>query len=180
MTWLDWEHADVELARFTRRLLSIRGEHAAFRRQRFFSGLAGNGSDTADLAWFSPSGSLMVPADWASSWVKSLAMYLNGDNIPSLSRRGYAKRSDTFLLCLNAADNGVVFTLPPEHYGGPWTPLIDTALASGEPEPASLAPGGTVLVQPFAMVVLSRPRHNGNGAEDGLADRPTSIFDAQS
>jgi isoamylase len=157
LSWLEWDLAEEALVHFTAGLVQLRSDHAVFRRRRFFSGVTGNGSDTPDLEWFDPAGSRMTGADWAAGWTKAIAVYLNGDNVPSRSRTGKQRRSDSFFSCFNASDNAVVFALPPPEYGDLWTVAVDTASTSLPPVGAEPVPaGGKVTVAPFGVVVLQR------------------------
>ena len=75
-----------------------------------------------DIAWFTPSSNEMTDADWDTGSAKSLTVFLNGDEISELDRRGEPIRDDSFLLLLsNAGELDLEFALPPPHYGVLWT-----------------------------------------------------------
>jgi len=163
ITWFDWQHADRALARFTQRLIRVRREHAVFRRRMFFTGLDTDGDGTPDIGWLTPGGRPMTDADWGSSWARAIAVYLDGDEISARTVRGRQEHSDSFYLCLNAASNDVVFTLPPSDYGWAWTPEVDSGVPDGVPAADPVPAGGTIVVPAFGAVVLSRPSRTMDG-----------------
>lgn len=60
------------------------------------------------------------------------------------------------MLCFNAHDEALQFTLPPAEFGATWLPVIDTAITAPTdgPEPKPIAAAGTLQVESRAMVVL--------------------------
>ncbi|MGY3566790.1 glycogen debranching protein GlgX [Sinomonas sp. RB5] len=127
-TWIDWEHADTELADFTRRLLRLRSDHPVFRRRYFFDGCPvdpAEGDPLPDIAWIDADGSSMGEADWDEDWAKSLAFFLNGNAVPAVGRHGAPGDSD-FLVILNAADNDVDYHIPGGLFPHKWTTVLTT------------------------------------------------------
>ena len=158
LAWLDWPHADADLARYTQRLITLRREHAVFRRRVFFPGTCANGDGLPDISWLTPAGRPMTERDWSHPWAHAVAIYLDGDELLAPTARGRGQHSDAFYVCLNAAGQDVVFTLPPKDYSSAWTPVIDADSAEGTPTAADPVPAsGTLIVAFFGAVVLSRP-----------------------
>jgi isoamylase len=161
VSWVDWEAAGKHagLLDFTCSLISLRREHPAFRRRRFFSGAA-----LGDITWLTPAGTEMTVADW-SSGARSLAVLLNGEAITEPGPRGQVITDQNFLLLFNAADQPVTFSLPAAGSAtGPgsgdsvpaylsWAAIIDTTSPEAEPG-GPLAVAGTVTVGGRAVVVL--------------------------
>jgi len=60
------------------------------------------------------------------------------------------------VLCFNAHDESLQFTLPPAEFGSAWLPVINTAEISPAdgPELKPVAAAGTLQVESRAMVVL--------------------------
>jgi glycogen operon protein len=159
ITWVHWDQADTELLDFTRTVAALRTAHPVFRRRRFFTGLPvrQRGKEgLPDISWFRPDGSEMVDDDWEAGFGRSIAVYLNGLGLPGLDARGQRVTDDSFVLCFNAHDHPLEFTLPTAELGTAWLPVIDTARiapADGE-QPKPIAAAGKVNVESRAMLVL--------------------------
>ncbi|MDQ4132880.1 MAG: glycogen debranching protein GlgX [Actinomycetota bacterium] len=134
ISWYDWEAQDGTLVAFTQRLIDIRRGHPVFRRTDYFAGRPLHGSDIVDIAWFTPEGNQMDGADWESRVAQSIAIFLNGEGIPSPGPRGERILDDSFLVVFNGHFEDADFTLPPGSFGASWVCLLDTAdeLALGE------------------------------------------------
>ncbi len=157
ISWYDWsEHplAD-ELRDFTRRLIRLRREHPAFRREHFLRGEEGERSGLPDVWWFRADGRKMTRRDW-NDGEHVLGMFLNGREITTLGHRGEEIEDDSFLLLINAHHDDRSFMLPRRRFGPQWTLELSTA------EP--LAPAGSVNfgarteieVQSRSIVILKR------------------------
>ncbi|HEY6361731.1 MAG TPA: glycogen debranching protein GlgX [Vicinamibacterales bacterium] len=145
ISWHDWEHADLGLLEFTRRLIAFRREHPNFRRRGWFKGQPIHGHGASDIAWFKPDGTEMSDHDWAEWFAKSFMVFLNGDALLSKDERGRQVRDDSFLLLFNAHVDPVSFTLPGNPWGQTWVPVLDTTLERGFHENATEHPGGTAF-----------------------------------
>jgi glycogen operon protein len=155
LSWIDWEHVDVELLAFTRRVAALRAEHPTFRRRRFFDGRpVRRGDRQLDIAWFTPDGRAMTEDDWESGFGRSIAVYLNGDGISDRDARGQRVTDDSFLLCFSAHDGAIDFTLPAEEFGAAWEIVVDTM--ADDPDDSVVRAGDVVSVGPRAIVVLRR------------------------
>lgn len=159
ITWVDWESADTELIAFTGAVAAIRTAHPIFRRRRFFTGRpvrTRGAQDVPDVAFFTPSGSEMTDEDWNTAFGKSVAVYLNGQGIPDLDERGQRVVDDSFVLCFNAHDEAIEFTLPPDQFGQRWQLLLDTAgdVATADAEAAPVEAGATVTVDGRALTLF--------------------------
>jgi glycogen operon protein len=134
---IDWEHADYRFLDFVTRLISLRLEHAAFRRRRFHWQTA---------TWYRIDGQRMTADDWHTSYAKALGMYLNGS---------CAEEPDNdFYFAFNAHSAPLEFTIPPE-IGRTWKIALDTC--EGKKPAAAADLRGTVCVSAHSMVVLARP-----------------------
>jgi len=127
ISWFDWERPDVALTAFTSRLIALRRQHPVFRRRRYFQGRPVHGKGCSDIAWFRPDGTEMGDEDWRDGWAKSVAVFLNGQAIPSPDRRGERIVDDSFLLLFHAGHEAVAFTTPEERFGVGWVVVVDTA-----------------------------------------------------
>jgi isoamylase len=156
LSWFDWEHQDEALEDFTQRLIRYRLDHPNFRRRRFFQGRPIHGSDCSDIAWFRPDGSEMDDEDWDSGFAKSIAVFLNGDAIPTPGPRGEQIADDSFLMLFNAHHECIDFTVPPAHFGDAWRLEIDTAEGFGDG--GEFKAGDAVHVEARSIAVLRQPK----------------------
>ncbi|HEY2176211.1 MAG TPA: glycogen debranching protein GlgX [Mycobacteriales bacterium] len=158
ITWVDWEDVDDELIEFTARLSDLRREHQVFRRRRFFDGRPirrGGGEPLRDIGWLTPSGEEMTEQDWGSGFGRSVAVFLNGEGIPDTDARGERIVDDSFLLCFNAHDAGIDFTMPHEEYATTWEIVLDTARPELE-DPEAVEAEQTVTVDARSLLVLRK------------------------
>ena len=156
LTWVDWNSIDVDLLAFTRHICELRRAHPVFRRRRFFDGrpVRRRGHDTLpDLEWFTPDGTEMTEEDWGSGFGRAIAVYLNGQGIPTRDARGRRVVDDSFVLCFSAHHEPIEFRVPGEEYAPAWEVAVDTMgpeRADGDVVKAD----GLVTVGPRALVVL--------------------------
>ena len=127
ISWFDWDSMDGTMVAFTSRLIALRRDHPIFHRRRWFHGRALHGKDVVDVAWLRPDGTEMEDADWESGFAKSIAVYLNGDEMHSTDSFGHPVVDDSFLVVFNAHHDGVTFNLPPERFRVAWVKVVDTA-----------------------------------------------------
>ncbi|MEM9132688.1 MAG: glycogen debranching protein GlgX [Actinomycetota bacterium] len=159
VTWFDWENADTDLLAFVRRLIALRAEHPIFRRRRWFEGRPIHGADVVDLGWYRPDGSTMEDDDWDVGYARALALYLNGDAIQARGPRGEEITDDQFLLLFNASPEAIEFAVPDFIDLHGWHLLIDTA----DPSRDKLAGEDGIQVDPWAVLVLTRPGEEDDG-----------------
>jgi glycogen operon protein len=98
-----------------------------FRRRRFFEGRSVRGSERQDIAWYNTDGVLMSEDDWNKGYAKSLAVYLNGNAIPSPDAEGNRIIDDSFLVLFNAHSEPVRFTMPEDLSGLEWEIVLYSA-----------------------------------------------------
>ena len=188
LTWIDWEHADLALIEFTAALARLRHQHPTFRRRRFFDGrpvARGEGEPLPDIVWVNPSGAVMTPEDWDSGFGRSVGVFLNGNGIRGMDRRGTQVVDDSFLLLFNAHDENLDFTLPPEEYAPAWLCVVDTAgmPQSLEPTPASevlsVPAKGLVVLQALGEATLPVPLTAAAAAVPAVPPVPVPTAEAQ-
>jgi isoamylase len=156
MSWFDWQSADHGLFEFTRRVVRLRHEHPAFRRRGWFKGRPLRGKGVSDIAWLRRDGESMTEEDWQQHFVKSLMVFVNGDELHEFDDDGKRVRDASFLLLFNAHDEPLDFTLPSASFGERWTVVVDTATEVGERN-ATFAAGSTACVEARSVIVLTRP-----------------------
>ncbi len=153
ITWVDWSSPDRELLDFTRRLIAFRREHPVFRRRRYLAGV-----EAAELGWFTPAGTPMTGADWASPSALSLGIYLDGSDDPDRAQDGTLLLDDDFLVLINAWWEPLDFVIPARTRDGQaWRPALDSydlTTAGADPAAAPLRAGDRVTAGPRSVRVL--------------------------
>ena len=158
ISWLDWELDDRRrhLLEFAKRLIGFRAGHPVFRRADFLTGEERLGSGSPDVWWFRPDGRKMTQRNWQAGDLKTLGVFLNGAEIPTVSPQGAPVIDDTFLILFNAQDEHVVFTLPAVGYGRRWVHELSTAEPDIEPSSEVYPARGVIAVENRSLVVLRR------------------------
>jgi isoamylase len=153
-SWVDWDlDADArDLLAVTRRLIGLRRSHPVFRRRRFFQGRPIHGKELADIGWFGPDGRPMTEGEWVGKTVRSVGMFLNGEEISEPGRRGERIVDDSFLILLNGP-NPVEFQLPDKEWAEELELVLDT---SDGREGISYTAGEGLPMPAFSLAVLRK------------------------
>jgi glycogen operon protein len=72
----------------------------------------------------------MTRRDWANGELRSIGLFLNGDEIPTRTRQGEPVADESFLILFNSHHEPDTFLLPPRRFGQRWKLELSTA----EPE----------------------------------------------
>ena len=128
ITWYDWklDPPRQRLMEFTARLIELRRSHPNLHRRKFFQDRTIKGSVIRDIAWYGTDGNEFPEESWSTDWNKSLALMLNGQTLAISDEDGNNIVDDSFLFLVNAASDGVEFTLPASPGEKQWTQLLDT------------------------------------------------------
>jgi glycogen operon protein len=158
VSWYDWSQREenLPLLGFIRRLMQFRADHPAFRRRRFFHGQEIHGAGTEDIRWFDPAGAEMSPEQWKEGYTRSLAVFLNGDELPEPGGHGERLTDDSFFLLFNAAEFELPFAIPEGSWGATWELVIDTAEPGPQETSVVHKAGDEVKVMSRSLVVLKR------------------------
>lgn len=157
ISWINWDKADQELIDYTRKLIALRTSHPAFCRRKWFQGQPIKGVGVEDINWFLPEGTEMTDEHWNNDFAKSLAIYLNGKGIHTVSPRGEPIVDDSFYLIFNAHHEPLEYTLPPKKYGKQWIKNLDTFTGMIEPG-ETYKPGDVITVQGRSVILLLNPK----------------------
>ncbi len=158
LSWFEWE-LDAprrELLEFARSLVRFRLEHPVFRRPQFLTGDSPLGSGLPDSWWFRPDGRKMTRRDWADGGLRSIGLFLNGDEIPASTRHGEPVTDESFVLLFNAGSEATRFRLPPARFGPGWQLELSTAEPRVERGGRAWAARGDVQVEARSVIVLRR------------------------
>jgi isoamylase len=162
LSWVDWSllEQNRDLVDFTSALIALRRNHTVFRRRRFFAGRPIRHGGEADIAWFTPRGEEMSEQDWESGFGRCIVVFLNGEGIPDLDKRGERVVDDSFLLCFNAHDEDIEVIVPESGYGERWAVVLDTTtglvIDGALPDDPHLVPAGDPLVVTSRSLVALR------------------------
>lgn len=132
LTWYDWDLDEPRkrLLEFTSKLIHFRREHPNLHRRKFFQDREVHklGKDVVqkDIAWFSTDGNEVPDEVWNSEWTRSIGVLLNGQTLQVTDDEGRPVLDDSFFMVVNAAADGVEFTLPISPSGNKWCRVMDT------------------------------------------------------
>ncbi len=159
LSWFRWAEADQELLSFVIALVRLRAGEPVLRRRRFLTGGPVDADHLPDIAWFRFDGAQMTPEDWAATWSRSVAMFLNGDAITERTATGGRIVGDSLYVCINGWSEPLPFTIPAVVDSLPWTVVLDTGSWPGVPVTSPRRGGGSILLGGRSIVVLRRPPH---------------------
>ena len=128
VSWFCWKlHASQRrLLEFTSKLIHLRRNHPNLHRRKFFQDRTIRGSVVRDIAWYNTDGSELTDEVWNNHWVRALALLLNGKTLQITDEDGHPIIDDSFLMLVNAAPDGVEFTLPAAPAATAWTQVLNT------------------------------------------------------
>jgi len=132
LTWHDWnlDEPRGRLLDFTGKLIHFRLAHPKLHRRKFFQDREirrkGESIFVQDIAWFNTDGNQVSDEVWNTTWNRSIAILLNGQTLQVVDEAGVPIVDDSFFLIVNAAQDGVEFSVPPSPSGKPWLQVIDT------------------------------------------------------
>ena len=163
LSWVDWSLSAEQqaLLAFTRRMIELRARHPVFRRRDFFQGRPLYGTDIRDVVWLQPDGQEMTAQAWQQGFARALAVFLSGDGLTDVDRRGQPVRDDSFVLLFNASAEPVTFRLPSALPLGNVERLIDTA--SDDPLEQRRFDSAAPCTLAARSLALMRCRHPGPG-----------------
>jgi len=134
ISWFDWSSVDEELHEFTKKLIRLRRAEPALHPDWYRHSPEVGGRDTVRI--LQANGEEFGEDDWDDPEAKAITFVLMHEG------------ADAFALLLNAAENGVEFTIPEAPNGG-WTLELssDEDLELGDPEALTLAPPSFALLR---------------------------------
>jgi isoamylase len=104
----------------------LRKNHPNLHRRRFFQDRQIRGEVVKAVAWYGTDGQEVSDEVWNNAGNKSISFLLNGKTLRSLDDEGNQVVDDSFLILVNASDNGVEYTLPEPPNNSPWRQVLDT------------------------------------------------------
>jgi isoamylase len=158
VSWFDWQLAEgnEDLMNFCRELIFFRRQHPVFRRRKWFQGQAIHGFGVTDISWHNPDGTEMTQEQWDAGHIKSIGVFLNGNQIPSPGSQGERISDDDFLMFFNAHYETIEFRLPEPLQASPWSVVIDTQAPRFILEEQLVTEDQTIPVVARSLMVLKR------------------------
>jgi isoamylase len=156
VSWVNWDLQDHALLEFSQKLINFRLQHPIFRRRKWFQGRAIHGSDVRDIVWFNPDGGEMTDKQWNDGLAKAIAIFLNGEEIPTPGSRGEKIVDDNFFIVFNAHYEAIEFTLPKMLQQWEWVTLIDTTLPQFVEQGYRYKKGESLVMTKRTSLVLQR------------------------
>ncbi len=128
LTWYDWQlDAPRErLLEFTSKLIQLRKDHPNLHRRKFFQDRKIRGSVVRDVSWYGTEGREVSDEVWDNAGNKSIGVLFNGKTLGVMDEDGNPVIDDSFLILVNASDNGVEYILPEPPGSTPWRQVLDT------------------------------------------------------
>jgi isoamylase len=154
--WIDWRWSEEQqkLFEFTRRVLTLRRQHPALHRSKFFQGRPIQNAELSDLAWFRYDGQPMSDEDWNNPSTRSLTMFLAGRGIDDVDDDGRPIVDDDLLLAINASHLDLTLTLPLVQSVEEWQLLLDT---NEDDREARLPAGSMLKVRARSLMLFASP-----------------------
>jgi glycogen operon protein len=146
MSWLDWDSADRSLIAFCRRLIALRKDHPALRRDEFLTGHAVDSALFPDVIWRTPDGRPMQAEDWHDDACRTLVVVFYCPESADAP-------ADRVTIVLHAGDDPIRVIMPAAQDGRRWRLCLDTARDDGNPPTAYYA-GGSGLDCDCACVIV--------------------------
>ncbi len=156
VSWVNWDLQDHALLEFSQQLIHFRLQHPIFRRRKWFQGRAIHGSEVRDIVWFNPDGGEMTDKQWNDGLAKAIAIFLNGEEIPTPGSRGERIVDDNFFIVFNAHYEAIEFTLPKMLQQWEWVTLVDTTKPQFVEQGYRYKKGQPLIVSRRASLVLQK------------------------
>ena len=115
------------------------------------------GKGLEDIAWFLPEGVEMPEENWNHDYAKSLGIFLNGQTIRHVGRKGEPIHDDSFYMIFNAHYEPVEYCLPPKRYGSKWIKVIDTSEDCISEDGIIFKNDAAITIASRSIVVLKSP-----------------------
>lgn len=119
ITWLDWDHADIELAGFTARLIELRQTFLAGSFDHFLTGKAAQGNcDPAipDVSWWQADGAPLEGGLWDAADQFTMVLALDAD-----------APATRLAIVFNRARDPLLMHLPEAPHEASWMQVLDSA-----------------------------------------------------
>lgn len=157
ISWFDWANIDKDMLAFTQKMIALRKAHPVFCQTRWFKGGEPNDDIVDDIAWFLPEGTEMTEDNWSHDYAKSLAVFLNGEQINThINRREVV--DDSFYILFNAYHEPLEFTIPQGIYAKNWIKVIDTGQGRNDTDAITYEPGKTITAEGRSVIVLQQKK----------------------
>ena len=158
LSWINWDlpEENKSLLTYTQKLIKLLHKHPVLRRRNWFYGREIHGSGISDIGWFNTDGDEMED-EWNAGFIKTLTVFLNGEEIATPTHRGEQVLDDSFLLMFNAHYEPLEFAIPVGVRDRKWRLLIDTKSEGFVKRTKNYRKTDKVPVAARSLVVLRSP-----------------------
>jgi len=158
LSWIDWDlpEDNKALLTYTQKLIKLLHKHPVLRRRNWFYGREIHGSGISDIGWFNTDGD-EIEDEWNAGFIKTLTVFLNGEEIATPSHRGEQVLDDSFLLMFNTHYEPLEFVIPKGVRDRKWQLLIDTKSEGFVKRRKTYRKTDAIPVAARSLVVLRSP-----------------------
>lgn len=128
INWLHWDlnKRQHDFVDFCKEVIALRQGSCLLQEMRLQDDAYYASKNVTAVRWYKPDGSKKAPKDWQVTENQAFAMELQGNQ---------ASRNEHWLMCFNASDDDVRFSLPQLDTEGGWTLRLDTRYSTLSDQP---------------------------------------------
>jgi isoamylase len=152
LSWVSWDDDPdwAHLHRLTTTLLAMRDAHPVLRQRYFFAGKPLDESGGKDITWLTADGEEMTESCWLDHTTCTLGIFLAGDQLRAVDRRGVRRRDTSYLIWLHSGAEPVDVTLP-----APWADHYQEVVRTdADLSPDPWKPGSSVTLLGHTLAVF--------------------------
>ncbi len=155
-SWLDWNHADRELADFVASMIHLRRKHPVFRRTGWPIPSDDGASQPRAVRWYDVTGREIPLNSGAEPLPAPLQLFLSAVSGEAAGAEDRSTDLADVLVMFNPTDRDVTFHIPEPPDGRSWIEVVDTALAVQWNEEAAPRPENKASLTAHSLAVLVR------------------------
>ena len=128
LSWINWDlnKQQQDFLEFCKTAIALRRESMLFTEIRLKDDRYFASPNVKAVNWYKPDGSKKAPKDWQITENQTFAMELKGDQLSN---------NEHWLVCFNASEKDVIFSLPQLNTNAGWTLCLDTRYSALKEQP---------------------------------------------
>jgi glycogen operon protein len=155
LSWIDWDGADLDLARFVGQLVELRRTHPVLRRCDWAVGRPVPPSGAVDLAWFTPRGLPMTEREWLDPDTRAVVAVLDGRAASGpATATGDVTTGPSLVVMVNGGPGRILCRIPANAWPRSWRCVLDTSEQHRD-RPRPYRSGDQLRLASISVVVLS-------------------------